>query len=266
MISVVNSRDTIWKVWTPVMKAEDMSESGRYLVKGVASTGELDQQNESVVQKGIDAQPLLDRGIINWNHMSMGRPGAIIGVPTSASLNAEGNFEIEGELYKGMPQAEEAYELLCYYDAHPEFNRQLGWSIEGRGIRKGGYVVKTVVHHCALTHDFVNTGTFAGVVKAMCLNIGLDGCELTPITKAMSTMQSAPLLMENLDSGQLTDLLRQVFFGEHGEAKNVFVEHEGKQTYREGPLSAHMQLVAMGLHPKDATQLLVDLRDAKLLG
>lgn len=262
MLSVVSEREFLWSSWVPVQKAHgEHNTEGKRIVYGKASTGNQDQQRETVMQKGLDWSPLMRSGIINWNHASIADPAAIIGEPLDAGLDEHGEFYIKAMLYEGLPKADAAWDLLCYYEAHPELNRRLGWSIEGSGLRKGNIVERTIIRHVALTHDPVNADTFASVCKAMCC--GLDACELTPMSKALSTISSAPLLLENLDSGKTMALLRHLFFGTTPQVERIFSEEGGRQVYKQGPLSAFDQLVAHGIEPIDASAFLRDLRDAR---
>src|SRR5216684_3410506 len=61
-----------------LVKSEGATDDERRIC-GMASCEERDLQNEIIVQKGIDCQPAIERGWVNWDH---GRgPEDQIGIP-----------------------------------------------------------------------------------------------------------------------------------------------------------------------------------------
>lgn len=243
--------------WTPVGKSAEASDDNRIL-RGVASTEAKDRQGEIVLQKGIDTEPLLREGKINWNHQAMRDPAAIIGRPLIATLNSDGELYVEGKLFKGLPAADDAWRLACYFDEHPDDGR-LGWSIEGKGLRKGNVIAKTSLRHLALTHDPAQPASWASIVKAM-----LEGIPDVELTKALTTGNAAALLLENLDSNQRSALAHELFFGRVAKADAATIWNTDG-TYKDGVLGAHRQLVAKGIPPDDAKEFLIKLKKAGLL-
>lgn len=256
----------------PIIKAFESDESDR-IVHGVASTERKDLQQEIVIQKGIDTSELLRNGKINWNHRAKVDPGAIIGRVLEAGLNNEGNFYVKGKLYKGIAQADSVWELANYYANNPDDGR-LGWSIEGSGVRKGNVVVKTMCRHVALTDDPVQVDTWADIVKAVTAGGELsterelvchDGiCQmLNKLAKSLNTGNASAMLLENLDSGQRGAILHELFFGPSSSPGEIWAP-DG--TYKNGPLSAHAQLVAKGVDHEVAAEIIKKLHQSKIFG
>lgn len=157
-----------------------------YVVQGVASTEDPDLQNERVIQEGMDLEPLLEEGYINWNHMP--GPENIIGEPMEARIQKGPSLWLKGFLYPNVERARAVVNLLKSQELR-QSNRRLGWSVEGRVTeREGNRVTKSVVQHVAITHEPVNQNTWAELVKSMTSGTG------------------APLKIQNLDTGIISVL------------------------------------------------------------
>lgn len=261
MIHNVSDTEFSFDVWTPLTKGREANDDDRLLF-GVASAGTKDQQGEIVIQKGIETEPLLKRGKINWNHQDKYDPSCIIGKPTEAALNKEGDLAVAGRLYKGMKhnKAEYVWELAKYYDEHPD-DGGLGWSLQGLGMRKGNVVVKTICRHLAITHDPAQTLSWASIAKAMIDGYDCIGPEcFCQLEKTMTNGASGALLKENLDSGQLRNLLDYVFLNKSHAAAPYIWTPSGQ--YQGGVRGLFRQLVATGLTPKDAREFLTAFRKA----
>lgn len=266
-LDILNSTEVRFQFDVPIVKAvsEDIpGENGEIekdarLLHGVASTPSQDLQREIVVQKGIEFDELIKSGYVNWNHTARTSPGAILGRPVKAGFDADGNFVVTGKLFKGIRAADEAWELAQYLAQHPEENRRLGWSLEGRGVRKGNVVIRTRCRHIALTNDPVQTDSWADIVKAMTTGIDFD------TTKSFTSTNASALLLENLDSGQRGELLNEIMFGSVGSntlAADIWTP-DGK--FVKGPIGLFKQFVAKGIYHEDAEKIILKLRDAGLL-
>jgi hypothetical protein len=177
-------------------KSEGASDEDR-LIRGLASAENIDAQGEVILQQGIDPQPALQRGYLNYDHLQ--GPENIIGVPlkieiaeiqshpimAKSGLKGLGCFA-EGRLFKGHPRADAVWSLLKSMEGS---ERSLAWSVQGGVLERGGnsnnMLTKTVIRHLAVTHQPVNQASF---------------CELV---KSLSTTNSAPLQLENLDAGNM---------------------------------------------------------------
>lgn len=207
----------------PVELELTKSAGGKRIVRGYASTEAVDQQGEVILQNGINFEPLLKSGFINYDHQTRSIAGArmpiIIGYPTKAEIRDRGLW-VEGELLKGdsgnseqLRLADEMWELGMALQKSGQ-GRSLAYSVEGGVVeRKGNRIVKSVVRHVALTHKPVNSEAtvelFAKSFFVACGNCDKQGiCDLAEcakhaaIKKAMSTASAAPMMRENLDRGQ----------------------------------------------------------------
>jgi hypothetical protein len=159
-------------------------------IGGVVSTDELDQEDEVLVQQGLDFAPFLAKGWFNDNH-SKSTLG-ILGYPTAAQFVRKGavlpnggtagtnGWYAEGYLLN-TEQGRQIWELAKALQGTP---RQLGFSIEGsvraRDPRNPKRVTKAVVKHVAITHCPVNLGTELEVLaKALTAGHGIDSSELS---------------------------------------------------------------------------------------
>lgn len=209
------------------LELKKSADGGRRIVRGYASTENVDQDGEVILQNGIDFRPLLKSGFLNYDHQYKEINGAkmpiIIGYPTRAEMKSKGLW-VEGELLKGEGHASEQIRLademweLGMALQKSGGDRSLAYSVEGGVIeRKGNRITKSVVRHVALTHKPVNPEAtvelFAKSFFIACGNCEKQGvCNLAEcalheqMKKAMSTTSAAPLALENLDRG-LTSVL-----------------------------------------------------------
>lgn len=171
---------------------EKSSEAGeeRRIIKGYASTETQDRQGETLIQKGLDISDFLNHGWFNYDHDN----SIIMGFPHAACRVDDQGFYVEGELLKGIPEAERMWTLAI---ALKKSNapRKLGFSIEGKVVqRDGNRIVKAKVYNVAITANPVNTTcSWEAVVKSFS-GIGED------ITKALETSyETNPLEMEGGD-------------------------------------------------------------------
>lgn len=235
MIEELNN-ETLFNI--PVELELKKSASGdRRIVRGYASTETVDQQGETILQKGIDFGPLIKSGFINYDHQTKRINGAtlpiIIGYPTKAEIRDRGLW-VEGELLKGdgsnseqIKLADEMWELGMALQKSGA-DRSLAYSVEGGIIeRKGNRIIKSVVKAVALTHKPVNPDAtvelFAKSMFAACGQCDKkDRCttpgtcqaakahvskeDIENMAKALSTGSAPQQMLENLDRG-LTSVL-----------------------------------------------------------
>ena len=172
-----------FSLWLPMIKAKPQDEEATaYRIRGVASTESRDFQGEQVVQDGIDFQPFLKSGHFNWNHQP--GPENVIGEPTGAVVTHvsdvpgyqpqpgqtghEACLYLEGVLYKGVPRADAVWKLMTTLEKSGEYRRSLGYSLEGGVAARNGYrLVRTMVRHCAITHEPINAESWAALAKSL---------------------------------------------------------------------------------------------------
>lgn len=149
------------------------SESGdeRRIIRGYASTEHEDRQNESLVQKGLDISDFLNHGFFNYDHNNK----IIVGYPFQSCRVDEKGLWVEGELLKGIDEADRMWDLAI---ALKKSNapRQVGFSVEGKVLkREGNKIVKAKIYNIAVTPNPVNTNcTWEAVVKSFS---GIDTAE-----------------------------------------------------------------------------------------
>src|SRR5262249_21834668 len=131
-------------------------------------------QNEQIIQRGMDFRPFLMGGYINWNHN--GLPSHVVGVPLAAGIvthNGGPAVWVKAKLWEDSPMAQQIWDLAQMIernnaDGGPE--RRLGWSVEGACVARDEssphIITRSIVRHCALTHEPVNTDSFANIVKS----------------------------------------------------------------------------------------------------
>src|SRR5262249_43383248 len=183
-------------------KSKDASDR-HWRVQGISSVEVSDLDEEEVIQKGVDCTPLLEWGQINWDHHDKDGPQYLIGEPLETAVVPAKDFAQQlgkslagpalwtvGELY---PDNEIAKGVWQYLDAQDKRlrSRKLGWSVQGRVLerdrRQPKRILKSAVHHLAITHQPVQRFTFAALAKSL-----MAGGPL-------STQSAQPLLLENLD-------------------------------------------------------------------
>lgn len=201
---------------------------GKRIVRGYASTENLDQQGEELLQDGLDFSPLLKSGFLNYDHQAIPDIGGvrmpvIVGYPTKAERRDRG-WWVEGELLKSEPNpsshqlkvANELWELGLALQKSGR--RSLAYSVEGSVIeRRGSKIVKAQVKHLAVTTKPVNADcTIEVFAKSFCCGkctpghrFHVPGHNCHDIAKAMSTESAAPLMRENLDRGLTSALYGQ---------------------------------------------------------
>lgn len=161
-------QDSEFKFFLPIEKAGVAEKNGERHVYGVASTEDLDLDNEIVgacgLKKSLDY--FLKHGRIDYDHKSKDEPRFIVGEPVEASFDGQNRFHIHGKLYKGLDIADQVWGLL------KAGSTRLGWSIGGKVIKKAMQfdkslnrfvprVVEALINHVAITPHPKNVNTFA---------------------------------------------------------------------------------------------------------
>lgn len=178
----------------------EKSRGGDRLIGGICSTDDLDQQQERLIQEGLDFGPFLKSGWFNDNHAK--ETGAAIGEPTRAELRTLGKgrtgWYVEGFLYD-TPRAQSIFELAKSLN-RPESTRKLGFSVEGAIMERDptdpGTVRKAIVREIAVTRCPVNVGTELQLL-AKSLSVGTNPAPTgTPITGDGAGAVLAPEALE----------------------------------------------------------------------
>lgn len=166
-------------------------------IAGIISTEHKDQQDEVVVQNGLDLGPFLQHGWINDNHSH--ETAGVIGYPLRVEqtiVDGKPATRMEGYLLQGHKPADKIWELA---NALQKTDRRLGFSIEGKVRRRTGrdgkVIAEAVVRNVAATNCPVNPKTGMDVLvkslRFMASGESCGGCGRgTCVHKALSAGQS----------------------------------------------------------------------------
>lgn len=145
-------------------------------IGGIVSTDDLDQQQETLIQEGLDFAPFLKSGWFNDNHSK--DTGSAIGYPELAELRGlpggRKGWYVEGYLLKGTQRADEIWQLATALERSGS-GRRLGFSVEGSILERDPSdprkVRKAIVREVAITRVPVNDQTDLRVL-AKSLSVG----------------------------------------------------------------------------------------------
>lgn len=151
-----------------ITKSKDRKGNEVMRVKGIASTPDLDSEDEVLLPIGFDLSRFLSSGYINWNHQGKSSPDKIIGEPDVAKITNDGSLYIEGILYPESDLAKSVWKLGETLKKNSS-GRRLGWSIEGKSLERDPInpkrITKALITGVAITPSPVNTNTYLDLVK-----------------------------------------------------------------------------------------------------
>lgn len=151
-----------------VMPAEIVkSEDGDWKIAGLASTNAVDQQGESIMQKGIDLSPIdASKGYFNYDHQK--GPENLIGTIDGYSQSDKGLY-VHGKLFKDHDRAKSVYQIMNSLGKSER--GRVGLSVEGQVLERDPLnpqvIKKCKISKVAVTLNPVNTDTYADLVKSM---------------------------------------------------------------------------------------------------
>lgn len=167
-------KDT-FRLFVPLEKSVEMDADGNYIVQGIISSDDTDEQADSISPDGMDTSYFLEKGWIKWEHGN--NPDQFIGEPEDVrvgrfdhpTLNKSVNgVFIKGRLYANREMSLKA--VVAIEDLQKsKSSRRVGWSIEGGVVerdRQTGKIIKSVLRNVVLTMNPVNTMTYAELVKS----------------------------------------------------------------------------------------------------
>ncbi len=161
-----------------VMPADlEKTQDGSWKVRGLASTQGLDQQDEIIVQKGMDLTPIdQKRGVLNWDHKK--GPENTIGLLDGYSRGENGLY-IEGRLFKNHDKAKSVQQIMESLGSSDK--GRIGLSVEGQILERDPLNPKIIkkcrINAVALTMNPVNSATYASLVKSMTGEVEFDSAE-----------------------------------------------------------------------------------------
>lgn len=148
----------------------DIQKSGKgkpkMRVKGIASTVDVDTDNEILETSGFQLDRLLKAGYFNYDHRARENPMYIVGEPDIAKITNQGLY-VEGELYD-TPLGKSIWEFGNLLKTQGS-KRRLGFSIEGKALERDPLnqkrVTKALLTGIAITPSPKNSNSLMDVIK-----------------------------------------------------------------------------------------------------
>lgn len=226
-----------------------------WLIQGIASTPDRDQQGEIVLLDGLDLSYLEEgKGTFNWNHFGDKDPSSVIGVITESQKTPDRQLYVSGRLLKNLPKARACYELMKALESEGE-QRRMGMSVEGKILHREHKVIyKAWVKAVALTMDPVNPNTYVSFAKSFSgATLAEEDEPLAQITP--SVLERALTIAGSMDGSMPNP--RSVLSKEHLESNVVDLGFDAKK--RNGKKLLKSDKHFQGLNYDEAVQHLVTL-------
>jgi hypothetical protein len=210
-------QDNTYRVFVPIgehdlMKSVEVDENGDYIVQGVMTSDDKDEENDSITPEGMDCSYFLEKGWVKYEHGNS--PEAFIGEPLEVKIGrfmhptlhkAVNGIHIKSRLFAQRELAQQAVKAIQdLQKSHTK--RCMGWSIEGNvkeRDRKTGKIIKSVLRNVVLTMNPVNTMTFAELAKSFSKNheltIDMD------VEKSMDIAGAAAITPQSLEGAPKDD-------------------------------------------------------------
>jgi hypothetical protein len=173
-----------YHVWVPIedhdlLKSVSIDENGDFIVQGVISSDDMDEEDDSITPEGMDCSYFLTKGWIKYEHGN--QPNQFIGEPLEVrvgqfehptTLKAVSGIFVKGKLFASREMTRQAVQTIEDLQKS-NTKRRMGWSIEGNvkeRCRKTGKVLKSILRNVVLTMNPVNTVTWAELAKSFAKN------------------------------------------------------------------------------------------------
>ena len=258
-----------YHVWVPIddelIKSVDTDENGDYIVQGIMTSDEVDEEGDVIDPAGMDCSYFLTKGWVKYEHGN--RPEQFIGEPIEVRV---GRFEhptlkksvngifVKARLFANRELARQAVKTIEDLQKS-NTKRRMGWSIEGsvkERCRKTGKILKSVLRNVVLTMNPVNTTTWVELAKSFASNHQLE--VNMDMEKAMDvdalhavTPQSIEGYDPEKDPQKIWIELFRKFVKEHVVNKSLRDEFMGL-TQGEAGVRAHIFAKESGLSYQDA--------------
>tara|TARA_Y100000034_G_scaffold25667_1_gene30285 strand:- start:1338 stop:2207 length:870 start_codon:yes stop_codon:yes gene_type:complete len=195
-----------FRVFCSVSAFEKAGDDNPMRIGGIVSTDELDQDDEKILQDGLDFSEFLTKGWFNDNHGK--KTGDVLGYPSSAFLVKKGQQLPNGTIAKSrgwwadgyLLNTEEGRRIWALTQALEKAPRKLGFSIEGKVVSRDPKNPRTIckarVRNVAITHCPVNMGTS---LHALAKALSAGSAIASPGT---SPGEGFPLRSESLEGGK----------------------------------------------------------------
>ncbi|UOF90782.1 hypothetical protein LSG31_00420 [Fodinisporobacter ferrooxydans] len=219
------------------------------LIRGIASTESEDKHGEEMVLSGMDFEPYLKSGRLNYDHLT--GPQHLLGKPLEAKIITDSR-QI-GKLSKKKINGPVFFHLCELYDTEPgraawellkaeedDDERQHGFSVEGAILgTRGKKLIKTRVEDVALTPKPANTDSFATLVKSLTATTTAGVLDLQNLDDNQEPSAKAKQALTGIS---LEDLL-------WGDCENGCYDKHGR--FVKGAKSAYLHLVKCHGHDED---------------
>lgn len=192
-----------------LLKSVSVDENGDYIVQGVMTTDEQDEEDDAITPEGMDCSYFLDKGWVKYEHGN--KPDQFIGEPIEVRV---GRFEhptlmksvngiyVKARLFATRKLTKQAIEAMDDLQKSST-KRRMGWSIEGNVKKRdtNGKIIKSVLRNVVLTMNPVNTTTWAELAKSFAKDheLTIDMPEPLDVQKAMDTTDAQPITRQSLE-------------------------------------------------------------------
>jgi len=219
------SKKLLFQTNNSLLKAE----TADYIeIEGLASTEDVDLQNEIIRQEGLDLSSLSDRKMVfNDDHSSETKD--IIGIVDEAKVTKDG-LRVKGKIFKNNP-AGLAYYNLIKHDGYVGFSVQ--GNVQDRDSFNKNIVRQAKITEIALTRNPINQNTYAKFAKSLSGIIDSDiikggiGSGRKPGTKTAAEEAEEKMELQRKEKP------KEVIIAEKKEEKKVGAE--GKEDKRKEP-------------------------------
>ena len=167
-----------FKFFIPNAKFDNFEKS--FHVAGIASTPDMDSDGEFLDPNGMDLEFFNRYGFVNWQHQTKTNPDSIVGEPTMSKIFKKGEelpdgttaekdcLWVEAELYEDQDTAKKVVKLAETLKKSNS-NRRLGFSVEGKVLKKDPNNEKRITHSritgLAITPTPKNSYSFADLIQ-----------------------------------------------------------------------------------------------------
>lgn len=204
-----------YHLWVPIVdnelcKSIEVDENGDYIVQGVMTSDDKDEESDVIDPGGMDCSYFLEKGWIKYEHGN--NPDQFIGEPLEIRLGTfkhpklnksiHGIF-VKGRLFANRELARKAVQTIQDLQKS-NTKRCMGWSIEGNVVerdRKTGKILKSVLRNVVLTMNPVNTMTWVELAKSFAKNHEVTiSCE--EVDKSLDTSGMAEIMPQSLEGAE----------------------------------------------------------------
>lgn len=152
-----------------IKKSDKEKEDGVVYIDGIASSASVrDADDEVLMPLGFNVKPLLETGLVNFNHQGFKDANANIGICTEAKVINKGQDLYVKCMLWPCAQTEgivRAYENFKKYAP----NRKIGYSVEGNCTQRDPFdskkILKADITGLAVTFSQKNKNTLMNIIK-----------------------------------------------------------------------------------------------------